>query len=372
MATTKFDPHLRWEITLNGPETLDDDLGAIGEHVGPRKGADKRTHGEMEDFVLRYLLVALRQCGSLAFPVVISAETERKGRPDFVLDESVGGAFGVEVTQAGEAIHQKWLTKTEAAADSGDAVLISDDGYVPGVEIDNVASEFAKNIRKKLSAYHQKEKYHRPSDCDLAVYDNTKWGWDLDPALVVQRLQNMNDLRGGFRAVHLVFGPTVVLDALGDNTRMVDVSHRYEIDFTEWLFDQAKRLKRDDLDNLDTEYLAEELESLGRSQKRALRSHMRNRLAHMIKWDHQPEKRSRSWYASLRNSLTGMEDQIALSPSLGTGEFLAQSLSDVFPQAKRQALQETGLPSTVVGDECPYSLEQIFDESFAGVEPEED
>jgi hypothetical protein len=164
----------------------------------------------------------------------------------------------------------------------------------------------------------------------------------------------------------------VVLDALGDNTRIIDVSRCYEIDFAKWLFDQADRLKRNDLEELDTEYLAEELDSLGRSQKRALRSHMRNRLAHMIKWDHQPEIRSRSWYSSLRNSLSGMEDQIALSPSLGTEEFLTQSKTDVFPRARREALRETGLPSSAVADECPYSLEQIFDESFAGLEPEED
>ena len=138
----------------------------------------------------------------------------------------------------------------------------------------------------------------------------------------------------------------MVLDALGDNTQFVDISRCYEIDFANWLFDQADRLKRKDLENLNIEYLAEELEGLGRSQKRALRSHMRIRLAHMLKWDHQPEKRSRSWYSSLRNSLSGMEDQIALSPSLGTDEILIQSMIDVFPRARREARLETGLPSS--------------------------
>ena len=371
MATTKIAPHLRWKITLGGPETLDDDLGVIGEHVGPRKGADKRTHGEMEDFVLRHLVVALRQCGRLAFPVTIAAETERKGMPDFVLRESDGSARGVEVTQAGEAEYQRWLTQTESPADAGDAVLLPGGGYVPRVEINNVVDEFAGKIRKKLDAYRD-GKYRDPGVCDLAVYDNTKWGWDLDTDEIVRHLQGMNALRGGFRAVHLVFGSHVVLDALGDTKQIIDVSRCYEIDFAKWLFDQADRLKRHDLEELDTEYLAEELETLGRSQKRALRSHMSNRLQHMLKWDYQPEKRSRSWYSSLQNSLSGMEDQIALSPSLGTDEFLAQSLSDVFPLAKRKALQETGLPSTTVTDECPYSLDKIFDESFAGLEPEED
>ena len=99
---------------------------------------------------------------------------------------------------------------------------------------------------------------------------------------------------------------------------------------------------------------------------------MSNRLQHMIKWDCQPQKRSRSWYASLRNSLSEMDDQLELSPSLRTKKFLAQSITDVFPRARRDALRETGLPSSAVSEECPYSLEQIFDESFAGLEPEED
>lgn len=371
MATTKTEPHLRWEVTLSSPGSLDDDLRSIGEHVGPRKGKHKRTHGEMEDFVLRYLLVALRQCGRLAFPVTIAAETERKGKPDFVLEESDGHALAIEVTQAGEADHQSWLTETESAADAGDAVLSPGGGYVPRVEIDNVADEFAEKIRKKLNAYRDGN-YREPGVCDLAVYDNTKWGWDLDSAPIVHRLRDMNDLRGGFRAVHLVFGSRVVLDALGDNTQFVDISRCYEIDFANWLFDQADRLRRNDLENLNTEYLAEELESLGRSQKRKLRGHMVIRLQHMLKWDYQPEKRSRSWYSSLRNSLSEMNERMELNPSLGTKEFLVQSMTDAFPRARREALGETGLPSSAVADECPYSLEQIFDESFAGLEPEED
>ena len=67
-----------------------------------------------------------------------------------------------------------------------------------------------------------------------------------------------------------------------------------------------------------------------------------------------------------------MNERIELNPSLGTKEFLVQSMTDVFPRARREAPRETGLPSSAVADGCPYSLEQIFDESFAGVEPEED
>ena len=103
----------RWLLTLRGATSLDDDLGMLGTWVGPRTGPDRKTHGQKEDYVARRVLVAWRERGCLKFPVEVHAETEREGEPDFVLTRSDADSLGIEVTEAGEEIYQKWLTFTE-------------------------------------------------------------------------------------------------------------------------------------------------------------------------------------------------------------------------------------------------------------------
>ena len=97
----QIDDGLRWELTLHGVRTLSDDLGAMGEWVGPRTGRNARSHGQKEDYVLRRVLVACSVAGALEYPVTVAAETDRPGRPDFVLSCPNGQSRGLEVTEAG-------------------------------------------------------------------------------------------------------------------------------------------------------------------------------------------------------------------------------------------------------------------------------
>lgn len=362
----------RWVRLLRGPKTLDEDLGAIGEFVGPRTGANKRTHGEKEDYTLRRLLVALRDTGDICFPVTIAAEREQDGEPDFVLSFEMGETLGIEVTEAGNEGDQAWQTRTERTTRPGDAVLLPGDGVVDRVEVGNVADQIVRAIERKAEQY-SKGKYRRPDACDLVVYDNTLWGGFLDEPEIVEHVhRKLKNGRAGFRKVHIVFGSYVAVDALGNDCRFADISKRFEHDRVEWLTDQAERLRRHKPDGIDADEIAEELEALGRRERRALKSHMQNRLVHMIKWTFQPERRSRSWFASLKTSLMEMEDSIATSPSFGTPQHLIRLRDEVYPKARAQALRETGLSAEVVGGQCPFDRRQILDPAFADVEPEAD
>ncbi len=303
--------------------------------------------------------------------MTIAAEQERDGEPDFFFSFETGETLGVEITEAGKEADQAWQTRTEKKTRTGHVELLPGDGIVDRVEIGNVADQIAGAIENKIEQYRN-GKYRRPDECDLALYDNTLRGGFLDKSEIVDRVRRKKALSEGFRAIHIVFHSHVAVDALGDGYQLVDIAKRYESDFVEWLFDQADRLRRRGPSGIDGDNIAEELETLGRSERRALRSHMRNRLIHMIKWEFQPERRSRSCYASLRTSLSGMEDKIAISPSLGTKEYLQTVLDEIYPEARAQALRETGLSPEAVMVRCPFAVDQIFDATFTGVEPDED
>jgi predicted DNA-binding ribbon-helix-helix protein len=73
----------------------------------------------------------------------------------------------------------------------------------------------------------------------------------------------------------------------------------YERDFYSWSIEQARLLREGRTDALDRDNLAEEIESLGREQFNKLVSALRVAIMHMLKWDHQPAKRSRSWMLSI-------------------------------------------------------------------------
>ena len=74
----------------------------------------------------------------------------------------------------------------------------------------------------------------------------------------------------------------------------------YDRDFYAWSRQQAELLRKGRLADADIEHIAEEIESMGRAEKRELISRLTVLLLHLLKWRHQPEKRSPSWEASIR------------------------------------------------------------------------
>lgn len=361
-AETREDP--RWVCTLNAPETLADDLGFFGSWVGPRKGPDKRDHGQKEDYVLRRLVVAWRDSAAIPFPLDIRAETDRRGEPDFLLSLSDGSTLGVEVTEAGEEDYQAWLTQTERETDAevGDAVPMPGDGVVDRIETQNLAREILDKIRAKVSAYDRKKSYRTPDACDLVVYDNTASGGFPDRRNVLRLLDRPNDVIGRFRQIHLVFGNTVVLDALGAEPRTVDVSRSYEIDYANWIADQVEKIRTRRGGGIDWAHVAEELDSLGKSERRALRSHFENLILHLLKCEYQPERRGRSWEVSIRNARDEIYELLTEEPSLKPD--LPRLIVTSFTKARRTAAVEMDMPESALPKECPYSKKQLVDPEF--------
>lgn len=147
-------------------------------------------------------------------------------------------------------------------------------------------------------------------------------------------------------------------------TRPVD----YDTDFYSWTQDQAAKLRRAAASRVnlpepvDFLNIAEEIESLGASQLRELYSRYVVLLAHLLKWEHQPERRGGSWRATIRTQRRELEDLLTLSPGLKPRR--RARLAKAYTAAREAAADETGLPIERFPEACPYTLQQVEDPGF--------
>jgi len=136
----------------------------------------------------------------------------------------------------------------------------------------------------------------------------------------------------------------------------------YEKDFYRWLMHTAELIREKKFTELDTENVAEELESMGRGEKRELISRLAVLLAHLLKWQFQAEKQSRSWKNTLAEQRLRIRLILEDSPSF-THSF-DEKLIKAYNLALSSAEKETGLRKDTFPPTCPYSFEQIMNEDF--------
>ena len=132
----------------------------------------------------------------------------------------------------------------------------------------------------------------------------------------------------------------------------------YDTDFYRWTQDTSERLRRGEFAEVDVAALVEEVEDLGKRERSALQSRAAVLIAHLLKWDCQPAKRSRSWQATIALQRSRIERLLKQSPSLRP--FLAETLPEVYAEAVLRAIQETGFDRQAFPEPCPYTLEEIL------------
>ncbi|MGH8613480.1 MAG: DUF29 domain-containing protein [Gammaproteobacteria bacterium] len=140
------------------------------------------------------------------------------------------------------------------------------------------------------------------------------------------------------------------------------VSSAYEQDFFAWAMTNARLLREGKLEQIDIENLAEELEGMGKTQQRVLISRLTVLLAHLMKWQLQPELRSRSWKNTIKVQRIDLQELLEDNPSLRpqTGE----ALNRAYRKAKLLAAGDTNMEETSFPETWPYSFEQAMDEAF--------
>ena len=137
---------------------------------------------------------------------------------------------------------------------------------------------------------------------------------------------------------------------------------RYETDFYAWANEQAALLRAGNLAAADLENIAEEIESMGKTEKRELISRLTVLLLHLLKWRHQPERRGASWEVTIRNQRRSLARHLADNPSLKSK--LPEAASDAYEDARGEAYAETGLPEATFPAACPWSLDEVMAQDY--------
>jgi hypothetical protein len=140
------------------------------------------------------------------------------------------------------------------------------------------------------------------------------------------------------------------------------MSDLYDRDFYGWANEQAALLRAGNLSAADIEHIAEEIESMGRSEKRELTNRLAVLLAHLLKWQFQPDRRGRSWLATIREQRLQAEQVFVDNPSLRPQ--LAAIIDGAYKAAVQIAIRETDLPEDTFPTTCPWSFEQTMDDAF--------
>ncbi len=132
----------------------------------------------------------------------------------------------------------------------------------------------------------------------------------------------------------------------------------YNQDYYLWLEHTAKLLRDGNFSELDIPNLLDEIESMTRSEKRAIKSNLTVILAHLLKYKYQPEKRSNSWLLTIFEHRDRLSEEFADSPSLKP--YLLEVFAECYGKARKRAAIETGLPIVIFTAKSPFSPEEAL------------
>jgi hypothetical protein len=138
---------------------------------------------------------------------------------------------------------------------------------------------------------------------------------------------------------------------------------RHEDDLYSWVQEQVGLLRSGRVDALDLDNIAEELSDVGAEQYDKLESAVTVLIAHLLKWDHQPERRSRSWALTIEEQRLRIAKQLRKNPSLKAR--LAEALEDGFRLGRVKAAREMKRELKSLPSLCPYAWDTIMDRDVA-------
>jgi Domain of unknown function DUF29 len=136
----------------------------------------------------------------------------------------------------------------------------------------------------------------------------------------------------------------------------------YETDFYAWTVEQSNLLRVGDFEKLDIVNLVEEIESLGKQQQQELRNRLGVLIGHLLKWDYQPEKRSKSWRVTIQIQRREIEDLLEDNPSLKS--YLPEAIAKGHKAGLDLVALETPLDYQDLPEDLIYTIEQLLNPDF--------
>ena len=138
----------------------------------------------------------------------------------------------------------------------------------------------------------------------------------------------------------------------------------YEQDFFHWTQTTAAQIRAGKWHDIDPESVAEELESLGKRDRRELESRLEVLIRHLLKWRYQTDRSARrpSWQSTIQEQRRRLARLLVQSPSLRPA--LTETLPEEYTHARQRAHYETRLPEATFPSACPWTAEQLLDADF--------
>jgi len=136
----------------------------------------------------------------------------------------------------------------------------------------------------------------------------------------------------------------------------------HDSDFYNWTQEQATLLRTGRIAELDIDNLIDEIEDMGRSEKRELENRLSLLLAHLLKWQYQITHRGKSWHATIKEQRLSLLELLADNPSLR--HILAERTANAYQHGILQAVRETGIDENDFSARCPYTITEILDLAF--------
>ncbi|EAC0789750.1 DUF29 domain-containing protein [Salmonella enterica] len=140
------------------------------------------------------------------------------------------------------------------------------------------------------------------------------------------------------------------------------MTERYDTDFYGWTQEQADLIRAGRTEDLDLKNLLEEIEAMGRSERRELESRLQVLFMHLLKWQYQSERQGRSWQLTIEEQRRKALRVLQENPSLKSR--LTEIVKDAYGDAVIAAERETNIRRSVFPETCPWTFEQAVDTSF--------
>lgn len=136
----------------------------------------------------------------------------------------------------------------------------------------------------------------------------------------------------------------------------------YEADVAAWASEQARLIREGQFDKLDWEHIAEEVEDVGKSEQRELASRMAVLIAHLLKWQYQPERQSTSWKRTIKEQRRALAFHLEQVPSLKSKLADSDWQGAIWADAVTLAINETGMGG--FPENCPWTVEDILTDGW--------
>lgn len=144
--------------------------------------------------------------------------------------------------------------------------------------------------------------------------------------------------------------------------RSATTSSVYERDLYAWAQEQVQLLRADRVREIDAKNIAEEISDVGSNEYDKLESALRVLLAHMLKWDHQPKRRSRSWENTILEQRRRVLKQLRRNPSLKSE--LEEIVRDAYVSGRLLASSEADIDLDHFSEACPYDWDTIINREY--------